>query len=107
MTENVQAEVTEQPQQQHPQEQPQQQQQAQEQQVRLVDVAITNQNIALNVVFSFVALAQQRGVFNIQESAKIWECIKLFRPDAQQQPQTNSIEQSVENAVNEDLEKTD
>ena len=55
--------------------------QPEQNQVRLVDVEVSNQNIALNVIMSFVSLAQQRGAFNIQESAKIWECIKHFRPE--------------------------
>ena len=46
---------------------------------KLVDVPVTNQNEALNLVISFVALAQKRGAFSIDESAKIWECIKVFQ----------------------------
>ena len=45
----------------------------------LIDVEIKDENIALNVLVSFVNLAQRRGVFNIQESSKIWECIKMFQ----------------------------
>ena len=33
----------------------------------------------LNLLVGFINLAQQRGVYNIQESAKIWECIKMFQ----------------------------
>jgi hypothetical protein len=47
-------------------------------QVQLVDVPITNENTALNVLVGFVNLAQKRGVFNVQESAKIWEAIQTF-----------------------------
>ena len=36
------------------------------QQVQLVDVPITNENVALNVLVGFVNLAQKRGVFNVQ-----------------------------------------
>jgi hypothetical protein len=53
-----------------PQPQPQQ---------KLIDVEITNENIALNVIISFVCLAQKRGVYSLEESAKIWECIKKFQ----------------------------
>ena len=57
--------------------------QAQEQQVKLVDVPITNENTALNVMVQFLNLAQRRGVFAIDESAKIYECFKVFtRNDA-------------------------
>jgi hypothetical protein len=50
-----------------------------EQQVSILDVPIENENMALNVLVSFVNLGQRRGVFNIQESAKIWECIQKFK----------------------------
>lgn len=58
--------------------QPQKQQQHEPQQQSLVDVNITDENTALNVMVSFLHLAQKRGVFNLQESAKVWECVKLF-----------------------------
>ena len=48
---------------------------------KLGDIEITDENVALNVLVSFCNLAQQRGAFNIEESAKIWECIKMFRKE--------------------------
>jgi hypothetical protein len=51
----------------------------QQQQVKLVEVEVENENVALNLLVGFINLAQQRGVYNIQESAKIWECIKMFQ----------------------------
>jgi hypothetical protein len=53
-----------------------------EKEVKLVDVPITDENIALNVMVSFLNLAQKRGAFTIDESAKIWECIKIFQKPA-------------------------
>ena len=47
-------------------------------QVRLTDIAITDENMALNVIVSFLGVAQQRGTFSIAESAKIYECIQKF-----------------------------
>jgi len=47
--------------------------------VRLVDVAIKDENTALNVMVGFLTLAHKRGIFTIDESAKIWECIKVFQ----------------------------
>jgi hypothetical protein len=47
--------------------------------VKLTEVEITNENVALNVIVSFLNLAQRRGVFSIDESAKIWECVKKFQ----------------------------
>lgn len=48
------------------------------QQASITDVNITDENTALNVMVSYLHLAQKRGAFNMQESAKIWECVKLF-----------------------------
>lgn len=47
--------------------------------VRLVDVAVTDEIVALNLIVSFLNTAQRRGVFSIDESAKIWECVKKFQ----------------------------
>ena len=47
--------------------------------VKLVDVPITDENTALNVIVSFLTLAHKRGAFGIDESAKIWECIRMFQ----------------------------
>jgi len=47
--------------------------------VRLVDVVINDENTALNSMVSFLSLAHKRGVFTLDESAKIWECIKVFQ----------------------------
>ena len=46
--------------------------------VRLVDVKVVDENVALNLMVSFLNLAQKRGAFTIDESAKIWECIQKF-----------------------------
>ena len=47
--------------------------------VKLVDVQVTDENTALNVMVSFLSLAHKRGTFGIDESAKIWECIRMFQ----------------------------
>jgi hypothetical protein len=52
---------------------------AEKKEVKLTDVEIINENVALNVIVSFLNLAQRRGVFSIDESAKIWECVKKFQ----------------------------
>lgn len=56
---------------------PQEQQEQQEQ--RLVDVPVENEVMALNVIVSFIAQAQKRGAFSLEESSKIWECVKWFQ----------------------------
>ena len=58
--------------------QPQQESQTQPTQPSITEVNITDENTALNVMVSFLHLAQKRGAFNLQESAKVWECVKLF-----------------------------
>jgi hypothetical protein len=45
----------------------------------LVDIEVVDEIVALNLIVSFVNLAQRRGVFTLDESAKIWECIKKFQ----------------------------
>ena len=47
--------------------------------IKLVDVSITDENIALNLMVSFLSLGQKRGAFTIEESAKIWDCIQKFQ----------------------------
>jgi hypothetical protein len=47
--------------------------------VKLVDIAISDENIALNVSVNFLILAHKRCAFGLDESAKIWECIKMFQ----------------------------
>jgi len=51
----------------------------QKKEVRLVDIPISDENTALNVMVSFLTLAHKRGAFGIDESSKIWECIKIFQ----------------------------
>ena len=58
------------------QHQPQHQSQPSE---KLVNVEIANENVAFNLIISFLTLAQKRGAFGFDESAKIWECIKKFQ----------------------------
>jgi hypothetical protein len=50
--------------------------------VKLVDVVIVDENVALNVLVSFLTLAQRRGAFGMDESAKIWECVQKFQKKA-------------------------
>jgi hypothetical protein len=47
---------------------------------RLVDMPVNNANEALNMLVTFLNLAQKRGAFTIDESAKIWSCIQFFNP---------------------------
>lgn len=46
---------------------------------KISDIVISNENEALNVLVTFCNLAQQRGAYNLEESAKIWECIQMFK----------------------------
>jgi hypothetical protein len=51
----------------------------QQEHVKLVDAIINNQHVALNVLVGFIGVAQKRGTFALDESAKIYECIKMFQ----------------------------
>jgi len=46
--------------------------------MNIMDVPVNNTNIALNVMVFFLNQAQRRGVYTIDESAKIWEAVKMF-----------------------------
>lgn len=54
--------------------------------VNLDELKIENQEMALNIMGQFLELAQKRGAFNFQESAKIYECVKFFMPPPQAKP---------------------
>jgi hypothetical protein len=54
---------------------------------QLVNIPITDENTALNVLVAFCGVANKRGAFNLQESAKIWESIQRF---SQPLPQPSS-----------------
>jgi len=51
-------------------------------QVNLSEIKVDTENTALNLLVSFVALAQRRGTFNLEEAAKIFECVNMFRRNA-------------------------
>jgi hypothetical protein len=46
--------------------------------IDLTKIPITNENVALNVLVTYLNIAQRRGVFSFEESGKIWECIRIF-----------------------------
>lgn len=58
---------------------PQPHQPPQPQETRLVDIPVTDENSALNLMANFLTLAHKRGTYSIEESAKIWECLKVFQ----------------------------
>jgi hypothetical protein len=49
-----------------------------EQQIRFVDIEVTSDNAALNIMVGFLNMAQRRGAYSMDESAKIWECVQRF-----------------------------
>ena len=55
------------------------QEQTKQKELRLVDIPINDENTALNVMVGFLHTAHKRGIFTIDESAKIWECISKFQ----------------------------
>lgn len=59
--------------------QPTQPQQQQQNIQKLIDIPVTDENAALNILVGFIDVAQKRGIFNLEESHKIWECIKKFQ----------------------------
>ncbi len=76
-------------------------QQQKPQEVRITEVNIDSENVALNVMVGLLNLAQRRGAYNMEESAKAWECIKMFMRSTPAQQQTSESLESVpeENTV--------
>ena len=59
---------------------PQEKKEEKEKQIDLLTITIKDENTALNVLVGFLGIAQRRGVFALNESAKIYEAIKMFSP---------------------------
>jgi len=51
-------------------------------QAKLVDIVVKDEVMALNLIVSFLNLAQRRGAFSLDESSKLWECVKMFQKPA-------------------------
>ena len=62
----------------------------QQKQVKLSDLTINSENDALNYMVGFLELAQRRGVYTLEEAAKINECVAKFRREAPQQQSTET-----------------
>ena len=73
---------------------PAQGQEGETRQVNVVDVEVTNENVALNVMVALLNMAQRRGVYTMQESAKAWECVQKFMRPAQQETSSSSGEET-------------
>ena len=48
-------------------------------QVNILEVDVTDENVALNLLVNFVNIAQKRGIYSLPEASKIWECIRRFQ----------------------------
>jgi len=46
---------------------------------KLVDVVVTDEIVALNLMVNFLTLAHRRGAFTLDEASKIWECVRKFQ----------------------------
>ena len=46
--------------------------------IRFVDIDVTDDNVALNLMVAFLNMAQRRGAYSMDESAKIWDCVRRF-----------------------------
>jgi hypothetical protein len=60
--------------------------------IKLVDIPISDQNTAFNLIVNFITIAQKRGCYTIQESAKIWEAIKFFSPPQEEEKKIQAHE---------------
>lgn len=46
---------------------------------QLTDIYVADESVALNLMVSFLNLANKRGIFSLEEAGKIWECVKKFQ----------------------------
>ena len=74
------------------------------QKVLLKDITIDSQNTAISVMAGMLEIAQSRGAFNMEESSKIWECIKILRGPQPSQPVLSSAPETIEEQGNVQLE---
>lgn len=47
--------------------------------IKLVDVEVADEIVALNLMVNFLTLAHRRGAFTLDEASKIWECVRKFQ----------------------------
>jgi len=57
----------------------------------IMTVDIKDENVALNIMVSFLNIAQKRGAFNLEESARIWQCVQKFIIQAPTDVPTNTV----------------
>jgi hypothetical protein len=53
-----------------------------QQQVSLLNVRVTTENDALNMLVAFLQVAQKRGAFSLEEAGKIMESVNKFQRTA-------------------------
>lgn len=61
-----------------------------QQQVNILDVDVSDENVALNLLVNFVNIAQKRGIYSLPEASKIWECIRKFQKQTAVMSDTSS-----------------
>lgn len=44
----------------------------------LLNIEVTDEIVALNMMVSFLNLAASRNAFSMQETSKIWQCVEKF-----------------------------
>jgi hypothetical protein len=78
--------------------------QPQPQQVNIIDVPVTDESVSLNLMVQFLNIAQKRGAFSIAESAKIFECIRLFINQSHQNQHSEPVQEDSTDDVGEEGE---
>jgi hypothetical protein len=46
--------------------------------INILEIPVTDENTALNIMVQFLTLGQRRGAYSISEAAKIFECLQIF-----------------------------
>ena len=66
---------------------------SQEKKVPLSDIVVDGENIALSVMIGILDIVHRRGGLTMEESSKVWECIRFFKS---KEPETLNSEHTTE-----------
>ena len=75
------------------------------QEVPLTGVDVVNENIALNLLVSYLGIAQRRGAFTLEEAAKIYECVQIFQTQVEDAEEVEEEPQDLLKTIQEAAEQ--
>ena len=71
----------------------------------ITGVDVVNENIALNLLVSYLGIAQRRGAFTLEEAAKIYECVQIFQTQVEDAEEVEEEPQDLLKTIQEAAEQ--